>query len=991
MYEVDVLQATVASDDFASDKIAIQRGLAENRIGQLPSFDVGTVGRLAHFVECVLASAPSWESESAVEICRTAAEVAEWLSINIDPTEDRGGRMRLRAALLYELGDAPAIASQMLRDEDYTLPVRQFFSRTGPFHHLNGEGTPQDSLTLSDQTLFTFGAIDADVQEFARLIQTHDDPLQSLATETLTLVAQELSLNLTATDFQALVAVLRKRMRDATRSHVPTETLELLRAMQFPAELWSAQSSALDEGLLNPNLRSWGMASPTGTGKSFLTQVLLSRTLQVTPETLAIYLVPTKALVHEVTTRLRERLSSLGHSVVAVTPQLVGLEVAEQHSIEGASVLVLTPEKADLLLRISSELFDRTSLVIIDEAHNLESGIRGILLVMYLWRLKRILGPNCRFIFLSAVAPNIEDLVNWIGTPNKSLVHDRRPTRMRAGIYRIRSGKPKQGWIDYSDGVSLLVTKDKVANGVRRQLVQLAYAVGKAGPVLIVAKGKKECERLAIEMQTYLREVVGESPMDKQETASVSIQRLDSRLERELYSDVPMRSLLQDRIAYHHAGLPPRVRIGVEDAIRENHIRYVFATTTLAEGVNFPFASVVVQSLAIREAPVKGQPARYSPVTPRVFWNIAGRAGRPGADKEGQVILFEPSLGLEKINFLLNDYLNPQLKSIEPVTSALATGLSDIADQVDAGELSIDSIADPRLSESLPKVVHGVINSIRVSILHARAAGIASSPEEILDGTFAEYFLTSEQAEKAKQIVRLQGRVVDDIVQDPVSPSAVILAELGLSFETLSELLDFVRSREDWQISMLSSVLRGGSINTEQVQYVVGPVAARMAELEGRKLGGFLSPIILQWLTGIALSNVTTQFNQSVEDLVSVIYSRIQYLLPWGLYAFDRIVENEAKDRGIDYRNEIRSLAYLVDAGVPSFDALRLVNADIERVDATRLSRAYHDAGGLNQGLDAAAWVVSQSEEYLQEIIIGTDQRRVDYDFDSTILGVGWQ
>src|SRR5262249_34936864 len=142
------------------------------------------------------------------------------------------------------------------------------------------------------------------------------------------------------------------------------------------------------------------------------------------------------------------------------------------------------------------------------------------------------------------------------------------------------------------------------------------------------------------------------------EQASDIVRRLDSRLSREMYSDVPMRALLKHRIAYHHAGLPPRVRIAVEEAIRARMIDFVFATTTLAEGVNFPFSTVIVQALALREAPEKGRGARYHPVTPRSFWNIAGRAGRPGVDREGQAILFEPTLGLDKVNAVLDPYLD---------------------------------------------------------------------------------------------------------------------------------------------------------------------------------------------------------------------------------------------------------------------------------------------------------------------------------------------
>ena len=56
-------------------------------------------------------------------------------------------------------------------------------------------------------------------------------------------------------------------------------------------------------------------------------------------------------------------------------------------------------------------------------------------------------------------------------------------------------------------------------------------------------------------------------------------------------------------------------------------------------------------------------------------------------DREGQVILFEPSLGLNRVEYVLSDYLNPDMTSIAPVTSALATGLKSVADDLASGAL----------------------------------------------------------------------------------------------------------------------------------------------------------------------------------------------------------------------------------------------------------------------------------------------------------------
>jgi hypothetical protein len=119
-----------------------------------------------------------------------------------------------------------------------------------------------------------------------------------------------------------------------------------------------------------------------------------------------------------------------------------------------------------------------------------------------------------------------------------------------------------------------------------------------------------------------------------------------------------------------------------------------------------------------------------------------------------------------------------------------------------------------------------------------------------------------------------------------------------------------------------------------------------------------------------------------IEDLVSLIFSRVQYLLPWGLFAADRLVEAEAKVRGLYYENAIVSMAYLADAGVPSFDALKLVNLEFERSDSARLAAEYRRRGGLNLGVDILTWVGTQKFSVLQNIVAGRDNRKLDFDFE---------
>jgi DEAD/DEAH box helicase len=985
MFGIAELSNVTGSARFRDDYSLVRTVLSKLRLGQEELFGADAAERLSYFVETVLASAPTWESDDTaegLELCRIAAEISEVLAVSTDDNDaELQSRARLRAALLYELAGQPALASALISEEDVPGALYEFFARRGPFRAL---GNPAVAVSNGHGNLAEYG-LTPDVLSLAKFLQGQSEFSSPKYVQELFALSKEIAIGLSATELQAFTAAFARRVRFATRSNVADDLFEDLALSQFPAELWQSQRVALQSGLLNSEYNSWGIAAPTGTGKTFLSRLLIIDTLEKRQNDKVLYIVPNRALVYEVEANLKKALAPFGYQVTAVTPQLVETDDEETERIDESAVLVLTPEKADMLLRIRG-VFEDLALVIIDEAHHIESSTRGILLEMYLWRLKTLTPAGTRFVFLSAVAPNIKDIVRWMGDKSNSAVVEQRPTRMRAGVYEITgTGRKAVGHIEYTDGTRLQVFPGgTVESGQKRRLIQLTAALRRGGPVLVVAKGKGECETLAQMLADFVQGHPEAIP-EQRRVHTELLERLDSRLEREMYASVPLRLLVKRGIAYHHAGLPPRVRIVLEDCIRSGDVHVVFATTTLAEGVNFPFSTVLVQSLALREPPQVGRPSRYHPITPRVFWNLAGRAGRPFFDKEGQVILFGPSLGMDKIKAVISDYLNPKLTITQPVVSALATSLSDISELLRRGDLSVEDLSKASLPTGVPNRVRGAINNIRVSLLHARASHLTLSPEEIVEGTFAHAWMQSADKKTATELFRWQDQVVDEFLHSQDASMGTIAAEVGLSIETLVELHEWVLRLEDWQFANLRRVMFGGQVNDDQAKYILGPVAARMAELEGNKLGGLYSEIILQWLLGVPFAAIrpgmAEPYLKRVEDLISVIYSRVQYLLPWGLYAVDRLIEVEARRRKMNYDNELRSLAYLVDAGVPSFDALRLVHTDFERTDAARIASVFHRIGGMaSTGTDIVAWLANQPFGAVVAIVRGRDNRKPDVD-----------
>jgi hypothetical protein len=238
----------------------------------------------------------------------------------------------------------------------------------------------------------------------------------------------------------------------------------------------------------------------------------------------------------------------------------------------------------------------------------------------------------------------------------------------------------------------------------------------------------------------------------------------------------------------------------------------------------------------------------------------------------------------------------------------------------------------------------------------------------------------------AASLVSQQAEVVQDYLASPEAPSERLLAELGLSIDTLSRLQSYVASLDDWQVRSIVNALPGGRMLLEPLRYLFSAVLARMAELEGPRLSGLYAELVVEWCSGIPFAAFAREGEGTrLEDLINLMYSRIQYLLPWGLYAADRFFAEECARREIAYANQVQSIAYLADAGVPDFPALRLTHIGFERTDASRLSRAYYQDREARETTDIVGWVRAQRNQRLQQIVRGIDERRLDYDFTALV------
>ena len=1005
MFNAEELSPCMQAEWFVSGYSLLQHTILDERLGKPYHNDDLVLAKrnLLRFSQAVLASAPTWDnSKSGLEriLCVAAADIEAGLAIGAGHGMDAVAEDKhlLKAALLYDLAGLPGASAKVAKDSTFDSRVQDFFLRRrgslwgslkGVSDALGEDDSSNSGLEKSDdinelvhqaiaETLFQQG-------ENLQFGNVKAGQAYSVLRE-LSGQAGNYRLDLAGDDFNAISKVLDLR-REYSSLAILEKYSDLdrgqINAIGVPMEFWPVQKQAIEEGLLAQDIISYGLAAPTGTGKTSLAKVLIASVLKSNPDKKIIYISPSRALVHQVSRDLAESLGRVGIQVRELGAHLTVHEQLSTSEDTDAQVLVFTPERADLLLRVDQEFVKNIALVLVDEAHHIEQGSRGILLEFYLWRIRQLVSSNARIIQLSAVAPNISDLVSWLslGRESSSVKVDWRTNRLRLGTFDFSSG---EGVVRFEGmgPISLPVANDDVR---LKRLANLAITLSTSGIVLVLCTTVRMCEDLA-DCIYNLRSGTRETE------SSEELERLDAKIERELYPESPLRNHLKRKVAYHHAQLPPSVRISLENVISAHMVDIVCATTTLAEGVNFPFATVLVESLV----------SKTYQITPRSLWNIAGRAGRFGVDSEGHCIIFEPESFKHKLQtFTLQDYLGTTLDSIPPVQSALGSALTELKETVDSGKLTEADLENIKLGSikidgkntALAKRIRGLVNLVRVSYTHAGVSGLitldSDKASEISTSMFASNQMTLDVKSFADTFSVQQKNVIKRAFSSDVELMN-IAARIGWSLEAQAELHEWLMSLEDWRLEKFGQVVVGGHIyKFDSLSYLLGPVSKFMSEFEGEKLGGVTSFVSCIWVEGLPLTSIRDgQRNKNLGELVRMIYSKVQYLLPWALYGVAELLAYEAKRRRIKVQSGVRDLSVLAAEGVPNFDALQLVmGLGLERVDATRIAAAYGRQNRQKRpSTDILGFFKGLELKELFGIVRGSDKRRIDPD----IYGI-WQ
>jgi len=417
---------------------------------------------------------------------------------------------------------------------------------------------------------------------------------------------------------------------DALRSYgFPSEYIELLRSRGIE-ELNPVQREAVEKGLFTA--RNLVVSAPTASGKTLIAELALVHNWL--GKGMGVYLTPLRALASEKYADFKE-LEPLGIRIGVTT----GDYDQPAEYLGEYDLVIATYERFDSILRLKPSWLRRVRVVVIDEVHMVSDPERGPIIEMIAARLLR---RGVRIIGLSATIGNPGSLAEWL---NAILVNTEwRPVRLVEGVFS------KSSWqIRFSDKRIEEVPEE---TGDPFLDIALYNVVDLGVQTLVFIHNRRKVEEYAAEAS---RRLPSTGNGDELNRLLRELEEAPTSIERDVLSDMIKRG-----VGFHHAGLSSIARRVVEEAFRARLLKLVYATPTLAAGVNLPARRVLV---SIK----RYDPARNRRVNISIseYKQMAGRAGRPRFDDIGESIIVDASNISEGLK-----YING---SPEPVTSKLAS------------------------------------------------------------------------------------------------------------------------------------------------------------------------------------------------------------------------------------------------------------------------------------------------------------------------------
>ncbi len=428
------------------------------------------------------------------------------------------------------------------------------------------------------------------------------------------------------------------------------------------------------------------VTAPTGSGKTAIAEAAIHRALE--EQSRAIYTTPIKALSNQ---KYNEFVTRYG-------PERVGLLTGDNSINGSARVVVMTTEVLRNMMYADSPDLGDVTVAVLDEVHYLQDRERGGVWEEIIIHLDRGISLVC----LSATVANSADFASWIEERRGAttlIVEQKRPVPLEV-TYLVRDRfaghelrlLPAFSGARPNERLASMLRRDRgrrsrYVEPRRHETCDLLRRHGLL-PAIFFIFSRKGCDAAArTVVERGLRLASGQESEQITAYALAATSHLEDA-DLDVLGFSAWLELLSRGVAAHHAGMVPAMKEAVEHLFAMGLVKLVFATETLALGINMPARTVVLESLS------KFTGETHETLQPGDFTQLTGRAGRRGKDTAGTaVVLHSQYLEFERVAGIAARGSHPLRSSFRP-TYNMAVNLIARYGQREAEELLTASFAE---------------------------------------------------------------------------------------------------------------------------------------------------------------------------------------------------------------------------------------------------------------------------------------------------------
>jgi superfamily II RNA helicase len=510
----------------------------------------------------------------------------------------------------------------------------------------------------------------------------------------------------------------------------------------FPFDLDEFQIRAI--ATLNAD-ESVVVCAPTGSGKTLIGEYAIHRALAQGKR--VFYTTPLKALSNQKLRDFRDRFGA----------ERVGLLTGDISVNRDAPILVMTTEIFRNMLygtpigEVGTSL-QNLQAVVLDECHYMNDIQRGTV-----WEESIIYCPReVQLVALSATIANSEQLTDWISQVHGStrlIYSDFRPVPLEfsyctsKGLFPLLNANGK--------GINPRLKPKGNPRG-RQDIPPMTYVIAQLQkrdmlPAIYFIFSRKGCEKALEELHQFLQEqsnfsLVNLSEAQLLQTKITEFLQLNPEAARSGHVEP-----LYEGIAAHHAGILPAWKSLIEELFQQGLIKVVFATETLAAGINMPARTTVISSLS------KRTDRGHRLLNASEFLQMSGRAGRRGMDEQGYVVTVQTRFeGAREAAYLATSGADPLISQFTP-SYGMVLNLLENHTLEEAREL-IERSFGQYLSTLYLKPQQGEIERLEAELEHQQAQLVHTDP-----AVLASYEKLHERLKEERRLLKILQQQSHDV------------------------------------------------------------------------------------------------------------------------------------------------------------------------------------------------------------------------------------